>query len=326
MSTASRPWPAPSPPAPHAEPYGSKLLTHTFYSARSPSMLLKLARMLWTRIFGSRGKQCSVAVRLSVKGEGLPADDGKYTWHSVSRHGLVQQGITCSECGRAVAKPGDVHLIHVTRLGEAITCPHCNTILLASPDDAIDPVKPGESYDQTVYHAFVRPAGGSAVRRQRVMLKPAQVGEWVVIGTHEALPVEGEASSRTLDPPADRYGSEGRVVEIDGDLALVALAGNEGMGGAGSPRGLAIGGTWLRVRREAVFPMVLPSLRIGDRVSILRGPGEGQCGTIEHISGGKVIVRVGDERYETLIERIEIIFPDIVTTYLDTLSETNSHG
>lgn len=221
----------------------------------------------------------------------LLADDAR--WYSVSRHGLVRQGIKCPSCGLLAAFEGRTDLIHETRLGEAVHCPGCKAILLASPDDDVDPVKPGEPYDRSVYHAFVRPAGKEATK-QRVTSDPVQVGSTVVVVTkNPVMPInEGQT-------PAVMYGEEVRVERICDDGVVVQAFGN-GLGG-----GMAT--MWL-IPLAGVAVMVQPSLRPGDRLKVNRGPCAGQVGTFVRSLKGKITIETDTGvSVEVIIEHVEKI-------------------
>ena len=112
----------------------------------------------------------------------MPKEDGTYEsaesevqWASVSRHGLLQQGITCPLCGLLVARTGDFAQIHETRYGEAIHCGGCKTVLLASPDDDVDPIAPGSRYDEEIYHRFALTSPARPM--QRIRSKPPAPGD-----------------------------------------------------------------------------------------------------------------------------------------------------
>ncbi len=224
-------------------------------------------------------------IRLSVPGD--PSATLKIQherWASVSRHGLVRLGITCPYCGHLAASSGDVGRIHQTRVGEAIHCGKCNAILVASPDDDVDPVSPGKKYDESVYHAFVRPPGCS--NRQRITSDISKPGDWVVIITHAPLAFTGAQT------PQDLFGSEGRVETVDAEAqnAVVALSGNHGIGGAGGGVNSGLGGCWATIPLAGIAPMVLPSLRVGDAVKLLRGQRVGQEGVIKEMFRGNLTV------------------------------------
>lgn len=218
----------------------------------------------------------------AVRPDDADEDWGETAWLCVSRHGLMQGGICCPSCGSLVAQKGDFHAIQRTPLGEAVPCRACNALLLASPDDDIDPVTPKQSYDESIYHTFVRGdavAVAPPVRKQRCLKRAPVVGDWVVIIAHEKTIVSQNA------PAQDLYGSEGRVTDISGSDAAVALSGNSGIGGTGE-----LGGTFVMMPLSAIAPMVLPTLRPSDSVRVLRGEYAGWRGVVRGFAQGTVQV------------------------------------
>lgn len=176
-------------------------------------------------------------------------------------------------------------------------------MLFACPDDSVDPVKPGEPYDEKVYHTFVRPPGWIPLR-QRTTSEPPAPGDWVVIENWSG-PVD--VNGKTIDMPLDR--SEGILVAIEDQSLKVALGGNEGIGGAGSGGQGTLGGVYAVVPKQHVFVMILPVLKDGDKVRVTRGPLRGEEGIIAGMRGGSI--EIGLERgLRTLpIEFIEKIYP-----------------
>lgn len=221
---------------------------------------------------------------------------------SVSRHGLMQQGITCPSCGQLAASTGRYDLIHQAIFGEVINCPFrkCGTVLLASPDDDVDPVKPGALYDENIYHTFARSANSRP--KQRVTSDAPVAGSWVVIVSDtKRLFVEAPTAAAQ-----SFLGEEGRVEQVSEDgIATVAMSGNHGLGGDANTQGL--GGSHVLFPVADVAPMITPSLRVGDRVSILRGPDAGKCGTVAAIFRGKLTLAITPDQVipDVPLERVE---------------------
>lgn len=236
----------------------------------------------------------------------IPKEDGSYEsidtgvrWASVSRHGLVQQGITCPLCERLAAPIGDFSRVSDTPYGEAVGCTVCKAVLLASPDDDVDPVNPLNPYDETIYHKFARPTKPAPRPLQRIRSIPPSPGDWIVIITrHPYSPGAGH-------PPTDLFGTEGRVETVSGDTCVVAVSGNHGIGGAGGGVGSGLGGAWATISLKHVAVMVTPSLRVGDLVRIDSGDGAGLCGGITSIFKGKVEVETDTVPYRTVSTVIE---------------------
>jgi len=172
-------------------------------------------------------------------------------------------------------------------------------MLLASPDDSVDPVKYDEPYDEQVYHKFAREEGWTAPR-QWVIKRVPLPQEWVVIGACTAM-IDGVQM--------DMMGAEGRVIRVDEEAqtADVALGGNSGY--AGSDQGAQIQSFNLR----DVMVMITPSLKKGDKIKMIRGAYKGIEGIIlrVHESGGRVDVSlsVGEPKAislsAVLVEHVE---------------------
>lgn len=251
-------------------------------------------------------RELSVRVRLRLPGEhGEVTEQAKERWASVSRHGLVQHGITCPFCGHLAALAGRFELVHRTKFGDAVHCDQCKSILVASPDDDVDPVTPKKKYDEKIYHTFVRPAGVNSQGRQRITADIPKAGDWVVIISH--IPAPSTASST----PIVLFGTEGRVEDVDAEAqtARVALSGNHGLGGAGGGVGSGLGGNWATFPLAHIAPMIQPSIRVGDAVKILRGEHAGKEAQIMEMYRGKLTLLTRDMLPGTisdvLIEHVE---------------------
>lgn len=257
-----------------------------------------LKRVLGRSPYGHLPRQ-----RLRVIGpDGEPLGDSDEAIAYVSRHGLLERGITCPCCGALAARPGEFDKIAQTSWGEAILC-SCLRMLLAAPDDDVDPVKPGVRYDPAVYHRFARPKNLRI--RQRTLNRQPRVGDRVVVIDYK-MPIKG--GEQDLD------GTEGQVEDIRmeptiGTLVTVRLLGTDGMSGMpGNLLPVSIPLAYLRV-------MALPTLRKGDRVRILRGEGAGNEGDIKCLdmspsANALVVVATIDGQISTTIERVEKIYPD----------------
>lgn len=179
----------------------------------------------------------------------------------VSRHGLRGSGVVCPLCHKLAAATGEWGKVTMTPIGEVVCCFPCRTILLASPDDDIDPVRPGQKYDESVYHTFARPAG-SIRPRQRTLSRDPVPGDWGV--------VEGFIWTRPDGSTQDLDRGEGRVIAAGDGAVTLALV--EGLGGAGITAVIPIA----RVR-----PMAWETLTKGDKVRLVRGIYEGRVAVVE---------------------------------------------
>ncbi len=189
-------------------------------------------------------------------GQDLNACEGGVAY--VSRHGFLESGVTCPICSAVAARPGDWHKISYTKRGEGVNCTSCHHTLLASPDDDKDPVKPGESYDENIYHRFARPFDHGVVR-QRTVTDPPGRGDRVLI--------EVDADGPYAD--AHKYDNqEANIIADEGELWRVALNGNEGIGGNAD-----LGGTFASIPKACVFKCADMSLRLKDQVQVLKADG-----------------------------------------------------
>jgi len=228
-------------------------------------------------------------------------------WGSVSRHGLLQAGIMCPYCGHAAARTGEFHLVHLTRFGEGVHCQACGAVLLASPDDDVDPVKPGTAYDPTIYHVFAKPAQRRRIG-QRITGAVPQIGDWIVIRTERLVELTFQPTNALALPPVNYFGVEGRVDRISPDgTYLIALSGNHGIGGAGSAPGSGIGGAWAEFSKDEIAVMVMPTFKAGDKVRIIQGDMTGQTGVLDRIKDGRAMLQgiAGYSSFELPMERIE---------------------
>lgn len=217
----------------------------------------------------------------------------------ISRHGLLQAGLTCPLCGQKAADPGEFQKIQMSSKGEYVPCLSCGTALLASPDDDVDPVTPDSTYDPAIYHVFRR-STVDASKYPRITDDEPQVENWVVL-------VGCEHEGRNLD------GAEGRILRLfeseDGcRMCEIALAGNTGIGGTRE-----IGADIVEVPLRHAFCMVQSSLRLLDPVKFIRGPHMGLLGTLIESrlrESGTVQVQVPDHGLITCpIEYIEKYYP-----------------
>lgn len=207
----------------------------------------------------------------------------------VSRHGLVGSGVVCPVCQHLAAKAGDWHHVTATPYGEAICCFNCNKMLLASPDDDIDPVRPGQKYDEQVYHTFVR-AAGSAKPRQRTLARDPVVNDWVAIRDYTWTKADG--STQDLDR------GEGRVTAVADGKASVALI--QGIGGDA---------VTVDIPLANVRPMASDTLTKGDRVTIVRGMRQGCIGVVQGANKADITITLTNPDAEVTlpIEHLEKI-------------------
>lgn len=207
----------------------------------------------------------------------------------ISRHAL-DSDVSCPVCLGFASGPEPWHRVHQSdKYGEGIVCVSCLAMLFASPDDDKDPVRPGEPYDESIYHKFHRPAGWTAPRQRTTTATPV-IMDWIVI---EAWTGEVDTNGSKSVMLMDR--SEGIVVDEDAESFKIALGGNEGIGGAGSGGQGTLGGVYAKVPRHHVFVMIRPNLCCGDRVQVIRGQWRKKSGVITAMSGGNLTI----ERDET---------------------------
>lgn len=255
-----------------------------------------LRRVLGRSPYGHLPKKPIRVVGSVVNGDGeslVDSVDSPLVY--VSRHGLLASGVVCPLCKQVAARPGEYNKIVQTSWGEAVLC-SCRRMLLASPDDDVDPVTPGQRYDPEVYHRFVKPEGYRV--RPQVLKRTPRVDDWVYISDYKAS-VNGQ-------PEQDLDAGEGRVSAVDGQTATVELAGNAGIGGSG------FGAQVIKIPIAHLKVMATPTLRKGDPVRIVRGDGAGREGTIEQLdlspgAGARTVVKTPEGIIVTVIERVEKI-------------------
>lgn len=169
-------------------------------------------------------------------------------------------------------EPGDWRRVHrIERPGgileEAVCCWSCNHLLLASPDDDIDPLQPDEDYDVNVYHRFVRPLGWEPPR-QRVLDRPPREGDWVIVWEHWTA-TRGKRE-------VDFYNREGEVMSIDEDGVAAVRLGHRGISAQGREP-IDIPSHRLRV-------MAFERYTVGTEVRIIRGTHTGRRGVVKDIT------------------------------------------
>jgi len=215
----------------------------------------------------------------------------------ISRHAL-DSDVSCPVCLGFASDPEPWrHVLQSEKYGEGIACVSCGAMLFASPDDDKDPVRPGEPYDESIYHKFHRPAGWTAPRQRTTTATPA-IMDWVVIeGWTGEVDTNGTKSVMVLNQ------SEGVIVAECEESYKIALGGNEGIGGAGSGGQGTLGGVYAEVPWRHVFVMIQPHLRLGDRVQVRRGQWRKKSGVITAMVGGSLTI----ERDET--DRLAIKVP-----------------
>ena len=204
----------------------------------------------------------------------------------VSRHSLTGSGVICPLCASLAAETGDWRAVHLAaKYGEGVTCYNCKAMLFAAPDDDIDPVKPGQPYDETIYHTFARPPGWQPPR-QRTTTDALVMQDWVVIENFSG-PVFRDG--RQL-PVQDLDRAEGRVIGEDGEHVDVALNGMEAMGSAGEGGGTGL--TMARVPRTHAFKFIQPTLRLNDRVRVIQGKYRKRVGKVIAMKGAEIQVTI----------------------------------
>lgn len=189
----------------------------------------------------------------------------------VSRHGLRGSGVVCPECHTEAAKAGEWDKIAQTAWGEAICCLSCHKMLLASPDDDVDPVRPGQKYDESVYHKFARPPGLKRPR-QRTLLRDPVISDWVAI--RDFVWTKADGTTQDLDR------GEGRVTAIVDGRAILSLV--QGMGES----------VTVTIPIANVRPMASDTLTKGDRVTITRGAYQGKPAIVQGAKEATISVAV----------------------------------
>jgi hypothetical protein len=231
-----------------------------------------------------------VVPKVRVLGPGGERMPDNTVWVCVSRHGPLRHPLTCPHCGSEVAKTGDFTGVRVCSQGEYVVCHSCMSCCLASPDDDVDPIRPGRKYDQAQYHAFAR--AERLVKRQRVTADVPKEGDWVVVIEQFDLTLP---NGRTTP----LKGCEARVETVSGDEAVVALNGDHGLVST-------IGGSRATIPLRVIAPMVMSSLLPGDLVRFKYGPQIGMEATFRQSERGNVTVSLsGGEELTVPIERIE---------------------
>ncbi len=213
---------------------------------------------------------------------GEPLGDSVGALAYVSRHGYHESGVTCPCCGQRAVRAADWSKVVKTSWGEAVFC-SCGRMLLASPDDDIDPVSPKTWYDPAIYHTFARPANWEKPR-QRTLSRPPVANDWVVIFDHRI-------------GSHDLTGAEGRVVDVVGPVITVALS--DGIAGSST------GERHVELPIEKARVMLFDTLRREDRVTVLRGPDAGRVGIVQEFKSGMVDVLIDGTVATIPVERLQ---------------------
>jgi hypothetical protein len=207
----------------------------------------------------------------------------------VSRHGLEENGVTCPSCGILAVQPADWSKVARKRdkagkiIQEAVSCPGCSAFLMASPDDALDPIKPGEKYDETVYHCFVRPPDWTPPRQQ-YLNRPLAIGDWICLANLREIPL-AKRTPDVLEVYRERSDTEGTVVSIEGETTTIRM-----IGGLGD----CFAQTLHDFPTHILRPMRFETFRVGSHVKILYGEAAGSTGTVLALErGGYLVVQTG---------------------------------
>lgn len=209
--------------------------------------------------------------RMRVRSGGETLADSDKDVALVSRHSLLGSGIICPVCRHQAALPGEWDKVVQSIVGEGVFC-ICNRMLVASPDDDIDPVDIRKPYDESVYHTFARPKDFKKPV-QRTIARTPVVNDHVLVADWSGV-VDGK-SQRIVNGEAD-------VLLIVGDTATVRLI--QGMTNT----------EVLDLPLAALAVLELPTLAPGDKVTINRGPSKGVRGTIDRIKDGTVTFTLSD--------------------------------
>jgi hypothetical protein len=203
-----------------------------------------------------------------------------------------------------VARPGEWEKVVGTTWGEAIMCSPCRQILLACPDTDVDPIKPGEQYDEAIYHTFARPEGWQAPR-QRTISKPPVKDDWIAVQEKCLAEVNGQLQ--------DLNGAEGRIVNVEGDDVFLALSGNSGMGGSD------LGAQIVRIPAAKARVMVMNTLTVGSRVVITRGDHRGCTGIVKDFKHGDCQVEIVREPIKEGFKIADIVVGKTLTIPVERL-------
>ena len=175
-------------------------------------------------------------------------------------------------------------------------CSPCKKVLLASPDTDVDPIKPGEPYDEKVYHTFARPDGWQPPR-QRVIDRAPVKDDWVAVQQKCLVEINGVLQ--------DLNGAEGRVVAVRDADVVMALSGNSGMAGSD------LGAQMVTIPIAIAKVMPFASLAVGNRVRILRGDHRDKVGVVQSFRYGDCVVLLEGPPGTVLnlpVERLERTF------------------
>jgi len=152
----------------------------------------------------------------------LSEEAGEHNIQFVSRHDIAECGLKCPRCEELSARRGDFRRVRRTRLGEAVECPQCGQILIASPDtehgdDLVE-------YDKDLFHRFVRVSAKQALRDE---LGDDIAGDRrEMSANHKRFSVEGMVGSvPPKQVPASRKISEHD--EIDPTFHMLPTKGGE---------------------------------------------------------------------------------------------------
>ena len=178
-------------------------------------------------------------------------------------------------------------------------CSPCKKMLLASPDTDVDPIKPGQPYDKTLYHQFARPVGWEPPK-QKVLERPPVKEDWVVVRGKYLAEINGALH--------DLNEVEGRVLHVSEDgMVNLALAGNAGVAGSG------LGSQIATVPTSLCHVMAPSSFAVGDSIKVLRGDHRDREGRILAMKLGDCTVKLDGEGPTPItvvlpIERLERTF------------------
>jgi hypothetical protein len=158
-------------------------------------------------------------------------------------------------------------------------------MLLASPDDTIDPVVPGQGYDKEKYHRFVKPPQWHS--QPEVLSRLAVVGDWVWFEPG------AKVGDRLL------AGAEGRVLEDKGDLLVVRLGSGFGQGSSNAQT----------VEVPKVMPKVMAffRLQIGKPVKVKRGEWQGKVAMVLEFGQGMITIQVDNTNTTVPVEWVQPI-------------------
>ena len=218
---------------------------------------------------------------------------------SVTRHDFDTKGVTCPNCKKLAAEPGEWKRVQTAErierdkkgiekerwTEEGVCCWNCDSYLMASPDSDVDPLELGQEYDRNIYHKFVKPEGWTPPI-QATSDREVVVDDWVVINRGIVITIDGKKQ--------DVGGTEGRVVSIEEGIVEIKRKSLFPLGKA----------TNIKINIEHCRPMVFETLKPEVAIRVIRGKYQGEKGVVLECDKAQITVRLENGVTTTLpIER-----------------------